>query len=340
MKNLILFFSWFACSFSWAQSSFPQGDEFAKINGLNVASMDRLLDTSEIQPMRAMNANWVAVIPFGFVPGLHEPGLVFDSEWQWIGERMEGVEVAVKALHSRGIQVMLKPQLWIAHGDFTGHLSMNSDADWQQFEERYMDFIMSYANLAKNEGVEMLCIGTEMKLFVQARPEFWQRLIKEVREVYSGKISYAENWDAYTEVSFWKDLDFIGIDAYFPIAKGKLPKPKKLVAGWKLIGGKLAAFSEVLDRKVIFTEYGYRSIPSCAEKPWDYSSSEEQSENAQYNALAALYKVIWNEPFIQGGFLWKWHPDHRGSDHPDSDHFTVQNKKAEELVREVYGSKE
>lgn len=337
MKRFLLFIGLFFCSSAWAQNSFSQEEDVEKINGLNLVSMDRLLDTAEIEPMSSVNANWAAVIPFGFVPGLHEPRLIFNSDWQWIGERVPGVEAAVRGLHSQGINVMLKPQLWISHGDFTGHLSMNSEEDWQEFEANYMDFIMAYATIAKNEGVKMLCIGTEMNRFVQARPEFWQRLIKAVRAVYPGKLTYAENWDAYAQVPFWKELDHIGIDAYFPIAKGKNPKPKKLIAGWKLMRAELAAFAERHDRKMIFTEYGYRSIPSCAESPWDYSRSEEQSEKAQYNALAALYEVIWNEPFMKGGFLWKWHPDFHSSRHSDNDHFTVQNKKAEELVKQVYG---
>ncbi|OFZ67557.1 MAG: hypothetical protein A3D92_17655, partial [Bacteroidetes bacterium RIFCSPHIGHO2_02_FULL_44_7] len=259
MRNLVFFFSLFAFSFLWAQNPFVFGNGFGKINGLNLVSMDRLLDTSEIHPISAINANWAAVIPYGFVPGLHDPGLIFETEWQWIGERIPGVEAASRRLHSRGIHVMLKPQLWIGHGEFSGDLSMNSEEDWQQFEARYMDYILSYASIAKNERIEMLCIGTEMKLFVQARPEFWQRLIKAVRSIYRGKITYAENWDAYAEVPFWKQVDFIGIDAYFPLAKGEHPKPKKLLASWKLIRDELSAFSEIHDRKVLFTEYGYRS---------------------------------------------------------------------------------
>ena len=89
------------------------------------------------------------------------------------------------------------------------------------------------------------------------------------------------------------------------------------------------------NRQVVFTEYGYRSISNCAEEPWNYAKSGETSERAQYRALEALYETVWNDPFFKGGFLWKWYPDHEGRSH-GSDQYTVQHKKAENLVRSVY----
>jgi hypothetical protein len=58
-------------------------------------------------------------------------------------------------------------------------------------------------------------------------------LIKKVRAVYSGKLTYAENWDCIDKVLFWDQLDYIGVDAYFPISKKKKQKMKEIRAGWK-----------------------------------------------------------------------------------------------------------
>lgn len=307
------------------------------ICGLNLVSADRMMTAEEVGPVCDVHANWASVIPYAFVPGLHEPGLVFNGKWQWVGEREPGIEAAIRHLHDQGIAVMVKPQLWIGHGAFSGELSMPDDSSWAQFEREYRGYIMSYAELAGREGAELLCIGTEMKQFVRERPDFWRQLIAEIREKYSGRLTYAENWDAYAQVPFWKELDYIGIDAYFPIASGRHPRSGQLVAGWKMLCRDLNAFSDTIRRKILFTEYGYRSIPNCAEAPWEYGKSEVISERAQLAALKALYETIWEAPCFAGGFLWKWYPDHVNAGGPGDDSYTVQNKKAEHLVRSVYG---
>lgn len=308
-----------------------------KVNGLSLVSMNKLLDKEEILPILQTNANWTSVIPFAFLPDENKPGLVFDSEWQWIGERIEGAVEAIQLMHKSNVSVMLKPQIWVGRGVFTGEIQMNNESDWKKFEQEYGNFILTFAKLAEREKVEMLCVGTEMHHVAVDRPFFWKELIKEIRIVYSGKVTYAENWDCYDQVPFWNDLDFIGIDAYFPIAEGNNPSDRKLYEGWKKLDLELSSYSEKLDKSIIFTEYGYRSIAACAESPWNYKSESNVSEQAQYRALKALYDVMWEKPYFAGGFLWKWYPDHINAGGSKNTMFTVQNKKAEELVRSRYG---
>ena len=79
------------------------------------------------------------------------------------------------------------------------------------------------AKIADSLGVEMLCIGTEWKSAVRERPQFWSNVIDSVRKVYQGKLTYAANWDDYDDVPFWSKLDYIGVNAYWPLAKTKTP---------------------------------------------------------------------------------------------------------------------
>jgi hypothetical protein len=325
------FFSLSLC----AQPTPVRDGEHEKIGGLNLVSLNRMIDSKEIDPIVELNANWSAIIPFAFVSNLHQPSLSFESKFQWIGERKEGIQHSVRLLHARGLKVMIKPQLWVGHGDFTGHIEMHSEADWQLFEQGYLDYMLAYAHLASQENVEMLCIGTELTIFTSQRPEFWSKLIDTVRFIYPGKLTYAANWDGYENVPFWEQMDYIGIDAYFPLVDGKNPNPKKLKTAWKEIREVLAKFAQQNDRKIIFTEYGYRSTSRCAEHPWDYNSEDQLSEKAQLNALNSLYETIWQESFFVGGFLWKWYPDDEGRVR-DRDHYSVQDKEAEELVRTEY----
>ena len=60
--------------------------------------------------------------------------------------------------------------------------------------------------------------------------------------------------------------------------------------------------------------------------------------DAQKNAYTALYQVFWNEPWFDGGFLWKWYPDYPNSGGPNNNRFTPQNKPVEQIIRAQYGN--
>ena len=49
-----------------------------------------------------------------------------------------------------------------------------------------------------------------------------------VLKIYSGKLVYSANWgEEFEQLSFWNELDFIGIDCYYPL--GKDPSADKTV---------------------------------------------------------------------------------------------------------------
>jgi hypothetical protein len=88
----------------------------------------------------------------------------------------------------------------------------------------------------------------------------------------------------------------------------------------------------------LFTEFGYRSIQKCADEPWSYdrSKTDLQSQEAQARALKVLFETFWDEEYFAGGFLWKWYPKHAKAGGSRDTMFTVQNKKAEAVVRKAY----
>jgi hypothetical protein len=137
----------------------------------------------------------------------------------------------------------------------------------------------------------------------------WVELIQELRTVYSGPLTYAANFDQYHEVTFWKELDYIGINAYFPLRA----KPSTeldptalypvLEDAWVDILQGIENFrqQEGLDSQpVIFTELGYTFRLNSTIEPWasdgfsllevDVDSNliiwEERRVNYQERALA------------------------------------------------------
>lgn len=308
-----------------------------KINGLSFVASNDTVKQHHINPLHKLNANWVSVMPFAFMKSLEESKLYYNNDRQWFGERVEGVKQSIDMMHKNGIKVMLKPQIWIGGGDFTGEISMKTNEDWQAFEKHYLEMLILYAKLAEETRTEMLCIGTELNSFVMNRPAFWRQLISEVREEYSGEITYAENWDKIENVPFWSSLDHIGVDAYFPVSKEKTPILEKVKSKWDSINTTLEALSVKNQAPILFTEFGYRSLDYAGKEPWDSTRIEGQiNEEAQAILLKGLMQSLWEQPWFSGGFLWKWFHDPKKYAERQKNRFSVYGKKSEDVIRQTY----
>ena len=308
-----------------------------KFNGVSfVASRDSVLDT-HIEPIKNINANAAAVMPFGFIRDLNHPEIIYNTDRQWFGESKLGAKQYIKKLQEANMRVMLKPQIWVRGGEFTGKITMNTEESWLELERTYSNFILDFAELAESTKVDIFCIGTELELFIKYRPNYWFKLIEKIRTVYSGELTYAANWDEFWRTPFWNKLDFIGIDGYFPLSDLKTPTVEDCKKGWLKYKTEMKQFSEAQDRQILFTEYGYRSVDYAAKQPWLVERSENNTNlEAQTNALTALYEEVWGEDWFAGGFIWKWFINHPRSGGPDNNRFTPQNKPAEKVVSNYY----
>ncbi len=286
---LVLCFLQFSCA----------SQKFEKINGVSFVASREKVGQHHVEEILNIHANHAAVMPFGFIREINSPEIIFDTERQWFGETKTGAKQYIEMLHKNGIEVMLKPQIWIWRGEFTGTLKMQSEEDWVALEISYEKFLMSYARLAQETNTALLCIGTELEQFVKNRPVFWKNLIVKIRSVYKGKLTYAANWDEYPRTTFWEDIDFIGIDAYFPLSDERTPSVEQLRKGWQNHKDKMSALSFEKNKPIIFTEYGYRSMDYTAKKPWLVDRNDENVNlEGQVNAKKAIFEEFWNEEKI------------------------------------------
>jgi len=307
-----------------------------KINGVSFVASRDAIDQTHVDPVIKVNANYAAVMPFGFLKSLTATEVIHNTDRQWFGETRKGAKQYAEELQKNHIKIMIKPQIWVWNGEFTGLIAMESEETWKQFEASYESFILEYAHLAQEVNAEMYCIGTELHKFVAARPAFWKQLIAKVKAVYKGKLTYAENWDSFDKAPFWDQLDFIGIDAYFPLSEEKNPTLESLQKGWQSHKEKIVSLAKKVDRKVLFTEYGYRSMDYVGKEPWDSNRGKTLNLEAQQVALQALFNEFWKEDWFAGGFIWKWFHNYEKSGGLENDQFTPQNKPAEKIVRETY----
>lgn len=307
-----------------------------KINGICFVAPPHQVTTTHLKPIKSIHANWIAITPYAFSRP-NSPKVTFNHQKQWRGETENGTIETIKAAKKLGLKIMMKPHIWVMGQGWAGEYDLQSEEDWKNWESDYRKYILRFAKISDSLSVEMICIGTEYKKAVQKRPEFWIDLITDIRSFYDGQITYAANWDNFENVTFWDKLDYIGIDAYFPISKTETPEVSELSEKWQPVFGRLKDFSAQNKKSILFTEFGYRSMAYTAAGHWEMDNQNATVNlEGQQNALQALFNTFWRQNWFSGGFLWKWYSNHSQNGGNNDSHYTPQNKPAEQTVRHWY----
>jgi len=308
-----------------------------KINGISFVASRSAIDSKHVKPVLEVNGNYVALMPFGFFRDMENPKIIYNSNRQWFGETRKGLEHYAKEFKKSNVKLMIKPQLWASRGLYTGYIEMNSEENWKILEESYEKFMLEFADIAQKINADILCIGTELEKFVTKRPTYWNQLIVKIKKIYKGKLTYASNWDEFKRVPFWDKIDYIGVDAYFPLSDKKTPSVLDFEKGWKPHKEQIVKIQQKFNKPVLFTEYGYRSVDFNGKKPWE-SNRLEGAVNleAQKNATQAIFNQFWKESWFAGGFIWKWFHNHENVGGEKNNRFTPQNKPTEALIKKFY----
>ena len=310
------------------------------IQGFNLVAPRQVFSLDSLKKLKESGAGWVAVVPYAFCNAATGE-ITFNHERQWWGEKPEGVTETIKMAHSLDLKVMLKPHLWVGGQGWAGDLEFDNENLWSVFEDDYQKYLMVYANLADSLKVEMLCIGTEIRKSTSARIPFWLNLIQLTKKNYSGLLTYAANWDEYNQIEFWDQLDYIGIDAYFPLSSEKIPLKNELVVAWGKPIKEMKEVSQKFDKPILFTEYGYESIDYNTIGHWNVSKdSLPVNFEAQKIAFDAIYEALYSETWWVGGFIWKWHLTQDGKQKRTIKGYTPQDKPALEVIQKEFTLKQ
>lgn len=233
----------------------------------------------------------------------------------------------------RGLTVLLKPHIgyWGSRFSWRGAIAFEDPTDTARFFAGYKDFIVHQARLAEKGGAAWLSIGCETKALI-GEESAWRAIIKDVREVYSGKLTYAANWDSYRRVPFWDALDAIGIQAYFPLTDKVNPDRAALEAGWAKLWPTLDAFAKTTGKPLLFTELGYNRSSQAAAKPWEHAEGGPNAAELKLRCMAVALDQTRSRKGLVGVFLWKWFPGKRSS----SRNFVLQYPAMKTVLREAW----
>ena len=289
--------------------------------------------------LAATGANWISQTPFSWQRRTDDPELRMATSGKiWWGESDEGLVDATLRARKRGLRTLLKPHIWIrdrSNGQWHGEIDFDTQKEWDVWWERYRRFALHYARLAEEHGMVAYCIGTELRTTVLEHPDRWQELIRDIRKVYGGWLTYSANWyREFEEVPFWDALDYIGIQAYFPLSDSEAANlgSGDLERAWAPHLERIEAVQKRVGKPVIFTEVGYRSTSDATVEPWKWRSTAELDDELQAACYEAMFRTFWRKPWFSGLYIWKWYPDDRVSKRRRVG-FTPQGKEAGRVLR-------
>ena len=242
----------------------------------------------------------------------------------------------IRQARQLGLRVMLKPHVDLSNDDFhwRGEIGFeDNERAWEAWFASYAEFITHYARLAQAAGVDYFVIGTEL-VETSVRADQWRSLVKMIRGIYSGPITYAANPGEVWDVTWWDAVDAIGADAYYPLTQINHPTVAELKEAWMPIVSRMGQFSRGWARPIIFTEIGYRSVEGANQQPSDPVAINLQEQADRYQAVFEAFK---GQAWWHGVFWWNWTPDLLQGGPQDND-FTANNKPAENILRLNYGA--
>jgi hypothetical protein len=239
---------------------------------------------------------------------------------------LKRLERLVGEAHKRGLRVMLRPLIdqksLIATNDSLGTLRPNSPQRWF---DSYTKLLVGYARLAESTSTEVVNVGTELSS-LESWSSQWVNLVSAVRAVYTGQVTYSINWFGVPH-DFWDALDFIGVDAYFPLSAPDEPSVAELSLAWKPWLDKVRWMAA--GKKVALTEVGVLPQSDGFKHPWGW----EIRGKVDYDAQARYYASACNAARYLGAVeLYWWNVQIDGTEN----NFDPLRRPAEKEARDCF----
>jgi hypothetical protein len=251
-----------------------------------------------------------------------------------------------QAAHAAGLSVVFKAAISPMDGTATSSMAPSDVAD---FFASYEAEIVHLATVAQAGGVETFAIGNEMSSLTGSQYlGYWTDLISAVRQVYHGELTYAAASDEASKVSFWGQLDTIGVNTYPPLTSSNTPTVQDLVHAWNEVPINpyyaaafeykspvdfLHSLSEQYGKPVLMTEVGYRSVDGTAINPGSANgtTSDPAAQADAYNAFFQVWSAQGGS-WLKGVEFWQWDLSNQYS----GTGYSVMGKPAEALVSQYF----
>jgi len=223
--------------------------------------------------------------------------------------------------------------------------------DWEGengWFESYRAMLTHFAWIAEQNKVDVMSVGSEL-VSTENKLSEWKKTIKKVREIYHGRLTYSANWDHYTSIRFWDQLDLIGMNSYYKLGDDRNVTVAEIVSRWKDIQTDLLSFQQQIGKPILFLEIGWCSLANAADEPWDYTQTDlNRDDELQKKLYEGFFQAWYQKPGLGGFMVWEWTPGDGGNAKEPAEAeggerdaynqqikgYTPENKPAEKVIRD------
>jgi len=280
-------------------------------------SLDRLVERT--------NADFIILVPTGLQDHPQAEIVDYNSE-ATMGD--DELIAFIEYAHSKGLRVALKPTVNCRNGTWRAHINffdedVPCEPKWCNWFASYTEFQVHFAGIAEKCGCEMFIAGCEM-VQAQRRENECRKMISDIRQHYSGLISY--NTDKYQEhnVKWWDAVDVISSSGYYPINDwdNQLDRIEKVVMQF--------------NKPFFFAECGCMSVKNSNLVPNDWSVRGDIDLQGQADWYKAMFEACSKRSWVSGFAVWDW-AWKQYDNAKDNGGYDVYMKPAEKVIEEFYG---
>ncbi len=288
----------------------------------------------------ALGANAISITPFGRLWSLRSTEIMLDFEAPYADNR-RAVRSMIAQAKARGLSVLVIPHLWIETDGWRGEVDPGTDEGWRRYQASYRQFVLAWASDAQAAGADAFSIGVECKSWSGRFGPYWAQLIRDVRAVFHGKLTYSANWDEAENVLFWDQLDYVGVNAFYPLADHDDAGYDRYVEGAQAALAKVGALGAAVHKPVLFVEMGYTTRRNAAVQPWLWPDGMRDvaiDEWEQARALSALIGAAAPNPWLVGFYVWRYYANLDDVSQEARWGFSPHAKLAEQLLSNVFAT--
>jgi len=245
----------------------------------------------------------------------------------------EDFKAIIRQARQLGLKPIVMPIVLLRNPRGSEWRGVIEPPDWEDWWTQYRDFVLYFADIAREGGADALMVGSEL-VSTEKNTAKWGGVIQAIRERFpEGRLGYSANWDHYRPVEFWDKLDFIGMTSYYTLADKPRPTVAEIVAKWEPIQKDVLAWQSKIGKPILMTEVGWCSQEGAAKAPWDYYQNQHATPEGleEQRRLYEAFLKVWGDcPELMGVIWWEWTPSAGG---PDDYGYTPKGKPAEKLLR-------
>lgn len=240
-----------------------------------------------------------------------------------------------KIAHDHKMRIVLMPLILLTDPRGTEWRGVINPPSWDDWFDEYTKILVRFARIAAANNVEVLSVGSEL-ISTERYTERWRKVIREVRRVYPGKLTYSANWDHYKVVQFWDDLDIVGMTSYYKLSDDQVPTLEALLSEWVPLKDGILIWQSKIGKPLLFTEVGWCSQEGAAIEPWNYYYKQRATPEGlevQRRCYRAFMETWQDTPQVGGVLWWEWMNVPGG---PTDFNYTPKGKPAEKELRDWF----